>query len=70
MGNTTKTKLTNVAGRIGHASNNIAPQFVTHSTTLQTSDPPIAAAFGFIPDLMFGLRKGLTRQLTFLAYLS
>ena len=58
MENATKTTLTNVAGQAVHALNNTASQFVTHSTTLEVAGLPVAAAFGFMPGLMLGLRKG------------
>jgi uncharacterized membrane protein (Fun14 family) len=58
MENATKTTLTSVAGQVGHALNNTASQFATHSTTLETSCLPVAAAFGFMPGFMLGLRKG------------
>jgi uncharacterized membrane protein (Fun14 family) len=57
MENATKTGLTNVAGQIGHALNNTASQFAAHSTTV-AAGLPVAAAFGFMPGLMLGLRKG------------
>jgi uncharacterized membrane protein (Fun14 family) len=57
MENATKTTLTNVAGQAVHALNNTASQFATHSTTVEASLPG-AAAFGFLPGLMLGLRKG------------
>jgi hypothetical protein len=54
----TKTTLSNVAGQAIHALNNTASQFAAHSATLETSGLPVAAAFGFMPGLMLGLRKG------------
>ena len=58
MENATKATLTNVAGQVGHALISTASQFAAHSTTLQASGLPVAAAFGFMPGLMFGLKKG------------
>jgi uncharacterized membrane protein (Fun14 family) len=58
MENTAKTTLTNVAGQVSHALNNTASQFAAHSTTIETSGLPVAAAFGFMLGLMLGLRKG------------
>jgi uncharacterized membrane protein (Fun14 family) len=58
MENATKTTLTNVAGQVGHALNNTATQFAAHSTIVESAGLPIAAAFGFMPGLMLGLRKG------------
>jgi uncharacterized membrane protein (Fun14 family) len=56
--NTAKTTLTNVAGQVGHALNNTASQLAAHSTTIEPSGLPVAAAFGFMPGLMLGLRRG------------
>jgi hypothetical protein len=58
MENATKATLINVAGQMGHALNNTASQFAAHSTTIEAAGLPIAAAFGFMPGLMVGLRKG------------
>ena len=59
MENATKTTLTNVAGQAGHALNNTASQFAAHSTTIEAAAGlPMAAAFGFMPGLLLGLRKG------------
>ena len=57
MENATKVTLTNVAGQVGHALNNTASQFAAPSTTVGAS-LPVAAAFGFMPGLLLGLRKG------------
>ncbi len=54
----TKTTLTNVAGQAVHALNNIASQFATYSSEVEAAGLPVAAAFGFIPGLVFGLKKG------------
>jgi uncharacterized membrane protein (Fun14 family) len=57
--NATKTTLTNVAGQTVHALNNTASQFAAHSSTIEAATGlPVAAAFGFMPGLMLGLRKG------------
>ena len=58
MENATKTTLTNVAGQAVHALNNTASQFAAHSSTIEAAGLPVAAAFGFMPGLMLGLRKG------------
>jgi uncharacterized membrane protein (Fun14 family) len=58
MENATKTTLTNVAGQAVHALNNTASQFLGHSSTLEGSGLPVATGLGFIPGLIFGLRKG------------
>jgi uncharacterized membrane protein (Fun14 family) len=57
MENATKVTLTNVAGQAVHVLNNTSSQFAAHSTTV-AAGLPVAAAFGFMPGLMFGLRKG------------
>jgi uncharacterized membrane protein (Fun14 family) len=58
MENATKTTLANVASQTVHALNNTASQFAAHSNTIETSGLPIAAAFGFMPGLVFGLKRG------------
>ncbi len=58
MENATKTTLTNVAGHLGHALNNTASQFAAHSTTVEAAGLPVAATFGFMPGLLWELRKG------------
>ena len=56
--NATKATLTSVAGQVGHALNNTASQFAAHSTSIEATSLPMGAAIGFMPGLMFGLRKG------------
>ena len=58
MENATKTTFTNVAGQVGHALNDTASQFAVHSTVEAAGLQVAAAAFGFMPGLMLGLRKG------------
>jgi len=58
MENATRTTLSNVAGQAVHALNNTASQCVAHSTTVEAAGLPVAAAFGFMPGLMLGLKKG------------
>jgi uncharacterized membrane protein (Fun14 family) len=48
MENATKATLTNVAVQVGHAINNTTSQFTTHSSTIETTGLPVAAAFGFM----------------------
>ena len=50
--------LTNVQGQVGHVLNNTISQFATHSTMVKATGLPVAAAFGFMPGLMFGLKRG------------
>ena len=58
MENATRTTLTNVAGQAVHALNNTASQFAAHSAIIETSGLPVAAAFGFMPGLMVGFKRG------------
>jgi uncharacterized membrane protein (Fun14 family) len=58
MENATRATLTNVAGQAVHALNNTATQFAAHSTTVEAAGLPVAAASGFMPGLVLGLRKG------------
>jgi uncharacterized membrane protein (Fun14 family) len=58
MENATKTTLSNAAGQAVHALNNTASQFAAHSATVEAAGLPVAAASGFMPGLMVGLRKG------------
>jgi uncharacterized membrane protein (Fun14 family) len=51
MENTAKTTLTSVAGQAVHAR-------AAHSTKVEAASLPVAAAFGFMPGLMFGLKRG------------
>jgi uncharacterized membrane protein (Fun14 family) len=58
MENATRSTLTSVGGQVVHALNNTASQFAAHSSAMVTSELPIAAAFGFVPGVMFGFKKG------------
>ena len=58
MENATRSTLTNIAGQAAHAINNTASQFAMHSPTLGSSGLPVAAAFGFMPGLMLGFKRG------------
>jgi uncharacterized membrane protein (Fun14 family) len=40
------------------ALNNTTSQFTAHSTTMDAAGLPLAAVFGFMPGLMFGLKRG------------
>jgi hypothetical protein len=46
-----------VTGQIGHALNNTASQLAAHSSTLEAEGLLVAAGFGFIPGLLFGLER-------------
>jgi hypothetical protein len=43
--------LSKAAGQMGHA-------LTAHSTTVEAAGLPVAAAFGFMPALMVGLKRG------------
>jgi hypothetical protein len=58
MENATKTTLTNMARRAVHVLNNTASQFAAHPSTVEAASLPVAAAFGFIPGVMLGLKRG------------
>jgi uncharacterized membrane protein (Fun14 family) len=56
MENAAKGTLTNVAGQAVHVLNNTASQFAAHSASVEEAGLPVAAAFGFMPGLLLGLR--------------
>jgi uncharacterized membrane protein (Fun14 family) len=58
MENTTRSALTNSTGQVVHALNNTATQFAAYPSTVTSSGLPIAAAFGFVPGLLTGFKKG------------
>lgn len=58
MENATRVTLTNVSGQAVHALDITASQFAAHSITVEATGLPMAAAFGFMPGLMFGLKRG------------
>ncbi len=58
MESATRSTLTNIAGQVAHALNNTASQFAAHSSVITVSGLPVAAAFGFVPGLMVGFKKG------------
>jgi uncharacterized membrane protein (Fun14 family) len=55
---TAKSTLTDVTNQAIHALNNTASHFQDHPLTVGPLGLPIAAAFGFMPGLVFGLRRG------------
>ena len=57
MENATRSTLTNVAGQAVYVLSSTASQFATHSSTVEAAGLPVAAAFGFMPGLIFGLRR-------------
>jgi uncharacterized membrane protein (Fun14 family) len=56
--NATKSALTNMTNQAVHALNNTASHFQDHPSAMGSIGLPIAAAFGFMPGLVFGLRRG------------
>jgi uncharacterized membrane protein (Fun14 family) len=50
--------LTNASEQIVNALNNTATQFSSHPSAVSASGLPMAAAFGFVPGLLMGLKKG------------
>ena len=56
-----KATLTYVVGRVVRALNDTASQFVAHSTIVEAVGLPVAAAYGFMPGLMFGLKDGKSK---------
>jgi uncharacterized membrane protein (Fun14 family) len=56
--NSAKSTLTDITNQAIHALNNNASQFQAHPSALGSEGLPIAAAFGFIPGLFFGVRRG------------
>jgi uncharacterized membrane protein (Fun14 family) len=58
MENVTRSALTNASGQVVHALNNTATQFAAHPSAISASGLPIAAAVGFVPGLLTGLKKG------------
>jgi uncharacterized membrane protein (Fun14 family) len=58
MENATRSTLTNVAGQAMHSLNNTASQFAAHPSAITASGLPMAVAFGFVPGIIFGFKKG------------
>jgi uncharacterized membrane protein (Fun14 family) len=56
--NTAKSTLTDITNQAIHALNNTSSQFQAHPLTIGSVGLPIAAAFGFMPGLVLGLRRG------------
>jgi uncharacterized membrane protein (Fun14 family) len=56
--NTAKSTLTDFTNQAIHALNNTASHFQAHPSAAGSVGLPIAATFGFIPGLFFGLRRG------------
>ncbi len=56
--NIAKSTLTDIADQAIHALNNTASHFQDHPLTIGPVGLPVAATFGFIPGLFFGLRRG------------
>jgi uncharacterized membrane protein (Fun14 family) len=58
MEDASTSTLTNTSEQVVHALNSTATQLASHPYTVTTSGLPIATAFGFVPGLMMGFRKG------------
>jgi uncharacterized membrane protein (Fun14 family) len=58
MEDASRSTLTNATEQIANALNNTATQFASHPSVVAASGLPMAAAFGFVPGLMMGLKKG------------
>jgi uncharacterized membrane protein (Fun14 family) len=56
--NTTKSTLINMTNEAVHTLNDTASHFQVHPSSVGSIGLPIAAAFGFMPGLIFGLRRG------------
>lgn len=56
--NAAKSTLTDITNQGIHALNNTATHFQNDPSTTGSVGLPIAAAFGFMPGLVFGLRRG------------
>jgi uncharacterized membrane protein (Fun14 family) len=55
---TAKSTLTDITNQAIHALNNTSSHFQTHPSAIGSVGLPVAATFGFIPGLVFGLRRG------------
>jgi hypothetical protein len=53
-----KGTLTDITNQAIHAFNNTSSHFQAHPSAIGSVGLPIAAAFGFMPGLFFGLRRG------------
>jgi uncharacterized membrane protein (Fun14 family) len=56
--NAAKSKLTEITNQGIHALSNTASHFQNDPSTIGSVGLPVAAAFGFMPVLVFGLRRG------------
>src|ERR1700739_3703328 len=58
MEDVSRSTLTNATEQIVNALNNTATQFASHPSVVAASGLPMAEAFGFVPGLMMGLKRG------------
>jgi uncharacterized membrane protein (Fun14 family) len=58
MEDASRSTLIDASEQVVHALNNTATQFSSHPSAVAASGLPMAAAFGFVPGLMMGLKKG------------
>ena len=56
--NATKSTLTNMTNQAIHSLNNTVSHLQAHTPVIGSVGLPIAAAAGFMPGLIFGLRRG------------
>ena len=58
MEDASRSTLTNASEQVVHVLNNTTTQFASHPSVVAASGLPMAAAFGFVPGLMMGLKNG------------
>ena len=55
--NAAKSTLTDITNQAIHALNNTSSHFQTHPSAIGSVGLPVSTTFGFIPGLVFGLRR-------------
>ncbi len=58
MENVTRHTLTNAYEQMFHVLNNTSAQFAAHPSIIAIAGLPVAAWVGFVPGLIFGLKRG------------
>jgi uncharacterized membrane protein (Fun14 family) len=56
--NATKSTVVSMTNQAIHVLDNTASHFQAHPSAIRSVGLPIAAAFGFMPGFVFGLRRG------------
>jgi uncharacterized membrane protein (Fun14 family) len=56
--NTAISTMTDITNQAIHVLNNTASHFQNHTSAIGSVGLPVPAAFGFMPGLVFGLRRG------------